>query len=60
MQVIVSWRYEYYDTQISKLKITVHKIIQFILELPQYTSSDSIYRDLNVLNFDNLLKKNVY
>jgi len=46
-----------YDVHLKKLKITVNKIIKFILKLPSYTSFDAIYNDLNVFNFDKLFKK---
>lgn len=48
-----------YDIHLKKLKKTINKIIKFILKLPNYTCSDIIYKELNVFNFEKLLKKNL-
>jgi len=42
---------------LSKLKITVNKIIRFILNLYLLPNTDFVYSELNHYNFDKLFKK---
>lgn len=37
----------------------MNKLIQFILKLSNYTSTDTAYNELDVFNFEKLFKKNV-
>lgn len=48
-----------YNNHLNILKTTMNKLIKFILKLPSYTSTDTIYKELNVFNFDKLFKKSV-
>lgn len=49
-----------YDIHLSKLKVTINKIIKFILKLPCYTNSNFCYNELKVLHFHGLFKKYRY
>lgn len=46
-----------YEIHLNKLKLTMNKIIKFILKIPILIYTKFIYKELNVLYFDKLLMK---
>lgn len=61
MQSVISYGIEIwggaYNIHLNKVKIIMNKIIKYILRLPNYTNTDYLYKEINVLSFDRLLNK---